>query len=120
MSPSVTGFGLGLTKLPQVLRIPMGVLTDKYDLRGWGHRKPYMMIGLCLSIMTFVALGVLDINHTSFTTDTFTVLYFVIYLFVSLSFLIYDTAADGFLTVSVVSLDECICGSVSYVSPGIL
>ena len=49
--------------LPFVLKIFMGLLSDKVNLFGWGHRRPYIFIGLgiqtiCLIIVPFIDPGI--------------------------------------------------------------
>lgn len=46
----------GLLLLPFVLKIFFGLVSDRVNLFGWGHRKPYMMIGLSLTgLSTLIA-----------------------------------------------------------------
>ncbi|HOD44314.1 MAG TPA: hypothetical protein PKL21_05470, partial [Anaerolineaceae bacterium] len=48
--------------IPFVLKIFMGILSDRYALFGMGHRKPYILIGLliqavCLVLVTLIHPG---------------------------------------------------------------
>jgi len=77
-----------IAMIPFVLKIFMGMLSDRVNLFGLGHRKPYIIIGLviqavCLVIVPFINPG----------TD------FWLYAFVAFILMtgmaLYDTTTDG-------------------------
>ena len=43
--------------LPFILKIFIGMLSDRVNLLGWGHRKPYIVLGLLLAATAFGAAG---------------------------------------------------------------
>ncbi|MBI9049340.1 MAG: MFS transporter [Anaerolineaceae bacterium] len=74
--------------LPFVLKIFMGLLSDKVNLFGWGHRRPYIFIGLgiqtlCLIIVPYVNPG------THFPWFVF------VAFMLQAGMALYDTCTDG-------------------------
>ena len=78
----------GLLLLPFVLKIFFGLLSDRVNLFGWGHRKPYMMIGLCLtSLSTLIAPFVPPVEMFP--------LFLGVAMVIALGVAISDTTIDG-------------------------
>ncbi|HOH20426.1 MAG TPA: MFS transporter, partial [Anaerolineaceae bacterium] len=84
--------------IPFIIKILFGILSDRYNFLGWGHRKPYIVMGLlvqfiCLIVVMFINPG------TQY------------WLFVGIAFLLqlgmafYDTCTDG-LALDVTPADE--------------
>ena len=87
---SMTQIGLVSTiaMVPFVLKIFLGMLSDRFNLLGWGHRKPYIIIGLLLQGACLLVVPLLNPGEQYG-------------LFVMLAFLmvsgmaLYDTCTDG-------------------------
>lgn len=78
----------GLLLLPFVLKIFFGLLSDRVNFRGFGHRKPYMLIGLGLTTLsTLVAPLVPPV--------TMFYLFLVVAMLIALGVAIADTTIDG-------------------------
>lgn len=75
--------------IPFVLKIFLGMLSDRVNLVGWGHRKPYILIGLL--VQSACLLIVPQINPGS-QYGTYALLAFVLMLGMAL----YDTCTDGY------------------------
>jgi PAT family beta-lactamase induction signal transducer AmpG len=80
-------FGL-IALLPFVLKIGLGILSDRINLFGMGHRKPYIFIGLavqfiCLIIAPFINPG---LYFWGYVALAFTM---------QLGMALYDTCTDG-------------------------
>jgi len=57
VSATVIGVLTTILLLPFVLKIFIGMLSDKVNLFGLGHRMPYMAIGLALAALAFAGAG---------------------------------------------------------------
>lgn len=88
----------GLLVIPFILKIGIGLYSDKVSLFGRGHRLPYMITGLCLTAGSLAAASFIP-----------PVAYFPVFLVVSLLIAIgvalYDTTTDG-LAVDVTPPEE--------------
>ena len=74
--------------IPFILKIGLGILSDRVNLFGMGHRKPYIFIGLavqliCLFIAPFINPGA---NFWGYVTIAF---------IMQLGMALYDTCTDG-------------------------
>ncbi len=83
----------GLLVVPFILKIGIGVLSDKVRLRlplfGAGHRRPYISLGLLLiSIGGIAAAFVPPVEMYP--------LFVLMALFIALGLALYDTVADGY------------------------
>ena len=84
---SVGIFG-AIALIPFVIKIFLGMLSDRVNLLGMGHRKPYILIGLAVQTLTLLAVPAVDPGKK-------------FWLFVGLAFLLqlgmalYDTCTDG-------------------------
>lgn len=83
------GIAGGIALLPFILKIFLGMLSDRVSLFGLGHRRPYMIAGL-----TAQGAGLLLVPLIN--PETAFLLYIAVMLFVSLGMSTYDTTADGF------------------------
>ncbi|GAP10308.1 arabinose efflux permease [Bellilinea caldifistulae] len=75
--------------IPFVLKIFLGMLSDRVNLAGWGYRKPYIVIGLL--VQSACLLIVPQINPGS-QYGLYALLAFVLMLGMAL----YDTCTDGY------------------------
>lgn len=88
---SYTQIGLagGIALFPFILKIFIGLLSDKVNLFGKGHRKPYIVIGLALQVIAFIFIPLINpANQWA--------LYLVLLISAALGMSTYDTASDGF------------------------
>ncbi len=53
ISPNAIGALTFVLQIPFILKIFIGMLSDKVNLLGMGHRKPYMLLGLILAALAF-------------------------------------------------------------------
>lgn len=88
LSYTQIGVAGGIALLPFVLKIFIGMLSDKVNLAGLGHRKPFMIIGILLQGVGLLLAPFVN-PVTAFP------LFIVILLLVSLGMSTYDTCADG-------------------------
>jgi PAT family beta-lactamase induction signal transducer AmpG len=81
----ILGF-IGL--IPFVIKIFMGILSDRVSLMGFGHRKPYILLGLVVQVICLVAAPFVDPGTYYWG---FVALAFVLQMGMAL----YDTCTDG-------------------------
>jgi MFS transporter, PAT family, beta-lactamase induction signal transducer AmpG len=85
---SVIGIVNGITLIPFVLKIFIGLLSDRINFFGLGHRKPYIIIGLVLQIIAFLLMpGIHPVAQSG--------LYITVLLLAALGMSTYDTCTDG-------------------------
>eukprot|EP01083_Nonionella_stella_P191535 708849_1 len=91
---SFTGIGIisGLSKIPVLFRIPIGLVSDKYNFFGLGYRVPYILLGLLVTIASLIGLAFLEILKF----DVF--IYTALYLVVNVFYTMFDGVLDGFAT----------------------
>ena len=74
--------------IPFVIKILFGILSDRYNLLGLGHRKPYIFIGLLVQFACLIVVANINPGRSY-------------WLYVGLAFLLqlgmafYDTCTDG-------------------------
>ena len=75
--------------LPFILKIFIGMLSDRVSLFGMGHRKPYMLLGLVLAAIAFGAAGwgSPGVNYLLFA---------VLVVAGSFSVTLFDSTTDGY------------------------
>lgn len=92
------GIFSSIALIPFVIKILFGMLSDRYNLLGLGHRKPYIFIGLLVQFGCLLAVAQINPGQQY-------------WLFVGLAFLLqlgmafYDTCTDG-LALDVTPLAE--------------
>lgn len=74
--------------LPFVLKVFLGMLSDRVNLFGLGHRKPYIFIGLIIQTVCLLIVPVIDPGKTFW-------LYVTIAFVLQLGMALYDTCTDG-------------------------
>ena len=87
---SMKGVGLiGLIgMLPFVLKIFLGILSDRVNLLGGGYRKPYILIGVVVQVIALVLVPLIDPGQNF-------VLYALLGFILMTGMALYDTATDG-------------------------
>jgi len=74
---------------PFIIKIFIGIFSDKYSLFGLGHRKPYILAGLLLGVLAFASVsGVLP--------DSNFYLFSILIILASFSVALFDSSTDGF------------------------
>ena len=88
IDPDTIGLFAGLLLLPFILKIFIGMVSDRVNLFGKGHRKPYIIIGLLGGALAFVlATLILPLNNF--------LLLAILILFGATFVAFFDSAADG-------------------------
>lgn len=77
-----------ILQLPFVFKIFIGLLSDRVNLFGRGHRKPYIVLGLLMAAAAFSAVAFVapDVNYLLFA---------ILVTMGSFSVTIFDSTADG-------------------------
>ena len=88
LTMSQVGIFSAIALTPFILKIFLGMLSDRVNLLGRGHRKPYIILGLliqagCLLIFPFIHPG-----------NSFELLTFVAFVLMA-GMALYDTCTDG-------------------------
>jgi len=82
------GIFAAIALVPFVIKIFLGMLSDRVNLFGMGHRKPYILIGLTVQIICLVLVPKINL-----TTQYW---WFVLIAFMlQLGMALYDTCTDG-------------------------
>jgi PAT family beta-lactamase induction signal transducer AmpG len=84
----VIGLLTSILLLPFILKIFIGMVSDRVSLFGAGHRKPYMLLGLALATLAFGATAFV-LPSRSFT------LFAALILLGSFSVTLFDSTTDG-------------------------
>ena len=88
LSFSLIGVVGGILLIPFVLKIFIGLLSDRVNLFKQGHRKPYIVIGLVLQTAAFALLPAFNPN-SQFN------IYLTLMMVAALGMSTYDTTTDG-------------------------
>ena len=88
LTMSQVGVFSAVALTPFVLKILLGMLSDKVNLLGQGHRKPYIIIGLLTQAVGLVLFPFINPG------DSFGLLTFVAFV-VMTGMALYDTCTDG-------------------------
>ncbi|MBN2003019.1 MAG: MFS transporter [Anaerolineae bacterium] len=86
--PDVIGALTFILQLPFVLKIFVGMVSDRVNLFGMGHRKPYILIGLCVAAVAFGSV-------TFVLPDANFVLFAALMILGSFAMTLFDSTADG-------------------------
>lgn len=87
---SFTRIGIvgGITLVPFILKVFIGLLSDRVNLFGLGHRKPYILLGLVLQSVAFFLFPLIHpANQFGF--------FVLLCILASLGMSTYDTCTDG-------------------------
>jgi len=82
------GILAGLSLAPFVIKIFLGMLSDRVNLLGWGHRKPYIVIGLLIQAAILALVPAIDPGRQFW-------LYALAALSMMMGMALYDTCTDG-------------------------
>lgn len=98
-----------LVLLPFVIKVLFGIVSDKINLFGFGHRIPYMVTGLVLCALAFFVLYFIDPSEhfTRFAS---------IILAAAFAMALFDTAADAY-AVDIIDSDQYVAVQ-SYMTAG--
>lgn len=88
VSMSQVGIMGTIAMLPFILKIFLGMLSDKVNLLGWGHRKPYIVIGLLVQALCLLVIIPVDPGR-SFGV------YVLVAFVLQTGMALYDTCTDG-------------------------
>ena len=87
-SPEEVGIFQGVLVVPFVLKIFLGMLSDKVNLFGMGHRKPYIIIGLLGQGIALIIASFVSVENG---LGAFAAMAFI----AATSMALYDTCTDG-------------------------
>lgn len=88
ISYSIIGLVAAIAMLPYILKIFIGLLSDRVNLFHRGHRKPYIVIGLAMQSVGFFCLSL-------FSPNSQIAMYVLMMLLIALGMSTYDTTTDG-------------------------
>lgn len=88
LSMSKIGIVGGLAMIPFVLKIFLGMLSDRVNLVGLGHRKPYILIGVILQTIALLMIPLID------PARQYGLFILIAFLLMS-GMALYDTCTDG-------------------------
>lgn len=88
VSPAAVGLLTSILLLPFVLKIALGLISDRFNLFGLGHRRPYILLGLLLAGGGFAAASL-------FTPDARFLAYGACILLGAFGVTLFDSATDG-------------------------
>ncbi len=74
--------------IPFVIKVFLGMLSDKVNLLGLGHRKPYIVVGLMIQILCLIFVPIINPGTTFW-------LYVAIAFMLQMGMALYDTCTDG-------------------------
>ena len=74
--------------IPFVIKVFLGMLSDKVNLFGLGNRKPYIVIGLIVQIICLLVVPLIDPGANFW-------LYVIIAFLLQMGMALYDTCTDG-------------------------
>ena len=82
------GIFASIAMIPFVIKIFLGILSDRVNLLGMGHRRPYILLGLLIQTVCLIVAPFIDLTTHYWW---FVVLAFVLQMGMAL----YDTCTDG-------------------------
>lgn len=88
LSFSLIGMVGGILLIPFVLKIFIGLLSDRVNLFKQGHRKPYIVIGLVMQTLAFALMP-------AFNPSSQFNIYLTLMILAALGMSTYDTTTDG-------------------------
>jgi PAT family beta-lactamase induction signal transducer AmpG len=100
-------YGLDMTRIgimgtialiPFVIKVFLGMLSDKVNVLGLGHRKPYIVIGLMVQILCLIFVPLINPGKDFW-------LYVAIAFLLQMGMALYDTCTDG-LALDITPIEE--------------
>lgn len=88
LSMTDVGIFASIALIPFVVKIFLGMLSDRVNLLGLGHRKPYILLGLAVQILCLIVVPFIDPGTAYWS---FVAVAFVLQMGMAL----YDTCTDG-------------------------
>ena len=88
VNPDTIGLLTLVLQLPFILKIFIGLLSDRVSLFGMGHRKPYILLGLVMAGAAFAAAGFVPPDANLWLFSALVVLG-------SFSVTVFDSTTDG-------------------------
>lgn len=88
IAPDAIGALTFILQIPFILKIFIGILSDRVNLFGMGHRKPYILMGLCIAALAFG-------SATFVLPDANFALFAVLMTMGSFAVTLFDSTADG-------------------------
>lgn len=87
-APTDIGFFQAVLVLPFVLKIVLGMISDRFSLFGLGHRFPYIVLGIVLQLAALLAMPLVTLpDHLG--------VFFAAALAAAVGMALYDTCTDG-------------------------
>ena len=82
------GIFASIALIPFIIKVFLGMLSDRVNLFGLGHRKPYILLGLTIQVLCLVAVPFVDPAeyYWGFVAIAFTL---------QMGMALYDTCTDG-------------------------
>ncbi len=88
LSMADVGIFGAIALIPFVLKVFLGMLSDRVNLFGMGHRKPYIILGLLIQALCLVIVPFIDPANDYW-------LFVAIAFILQLGMALYDTCTDG-------------------------
>eukprot|EP01083_Nonionella_stella_P294164 1000249_1 len=107
ISVAQAGFVTSITFIPNALRIPIGIVSDKYNFCGLGHRKPYIAIGGAMCTVMLLILAYIDSISHQLTRPTFLAVYSLATMVMMFFYQVFDGVLDGLI---VDTIKNCTAG----------
>ncbi|MHC4440262.1 MAG: MFS transporter, partial [Planctomycetota bacterium] len=82
------GIVTSIAMIPFVLKIFLGILSDRVNLLGMGHRKPYILLGLLTQTLCLIVAPFINLS-------THYWLFVLVAFILQMGFALYDTCTDG-------------------------
>lgn len=77
-----------VTFIPWILKVVFALVSDRYNLSGWGWRRPFVLLGVLLEAACFLLL-------TCFSPKEYFVLYLLVTMLRNCAIALADGGADG-------------------------
>jgi len=98
LSMTRVGIFASIAMIPFVVKVFLGMLSDKVNLFGMGHRKPYILIGLTIQVICLILVAFID------PAKYYWGFVFIAFM-LQMGMALYDTCTDG-LALDTIPEDE--------------
>ncbi len=88
------GLVASIALLPFIIKFLFGLLSDKFNLFGFGHRVPYMILGVSLCSLAFFVAFFVDVSANFWVVATMV-------LAATFAMALFDTTADAYAVESI-------------------